>query len=220
MRLLRALPMIGGALLLTSSALGQNVLFDFNNGPEYTGTPLYQHAGNILAKFDGSTAVAYSIQNTANVIGVLPTGFSGLGLCPDSVFGADLYVSFYDDTFGLPLDVSAVSILVAPQELACDSSSTMQIRAYEGTNLVGSNTAKAPSDLNTYTWPTITLGFSSTVPFNNVVIHFLSGPPTGGDWGGIFAADNLTVTPVAAPEPVSVMLLGIGALALLKRRSA
>ena len=44
------------------------------------------------------------------------------------------------------------------------------------------------------TWPTATLGFSSISGFNNVVVHYDQRPPTGGDWGPIFMADNMNVT--------------------------
>ncbi|HWA83423.1 MAG TPA: PEP-CTERM sorting domain-containing protein [Fimbriimonadaceae bacterium] len=191
----------------------QSVLFDFNSGPQFTGTPLDQIVGGVRAHFD-ATGSGYSIQNTAQVIGMLPTGFTGLGLSPNSVFGSDLLISFKDAATSNPLFLSDVSIQVAPQELACDSSSTMRITAYSGASFVGTNLAVASGDV--FTWPTIDLALASAQPFDNIVVHFESGPPTGGDWGGIFVADNLLATPV--PEPAGLVGLGLGVLAALRLR--
>lgn len=204
-----------GCLGLASMGITQSVLFNFDGGPQFTGTPLDQVSGGIRAHFTG-TGSGYSIQNTDQVIGMLPLGFQGLGLSPNSVFGSDLGISFSRQSDGTAQNLSSVSILVAPQELACDSSSTMKITAYKGATVVGSQQAIAPN-LDTYTWPTITLSFTSGQVFDNVVVHFQSGPPTGGDWGGIFVADNLSAT--AVPEPASVTALVIGGLALLRRRA-
>jgi hypothetical protein len=203
-----------GLVLAPMVASAQSTLFDFNNGPRYTPLPLDQVSGNIRAHFS-ATGQGYSIQYTPDAIGMMPAGFSGYGLSPSSVFGADLLVSFWDNTTGNPLSLSDASIMVAPQELACDSSSTMKISVYSGSTLVGSNTAIS-YDQN-YTWPLINLGFSSATGFDNIVIHFLSGPPTGGDWGGIFVADNLSVTPSPVPEPTALVGLAIGALAFSRK---
>lgn len=189
-----------GLACAIGAASAQSTLFDFNNGPQYTGTPQDQVAGGIRAHFT-ATGSGYSIQNVAQVIGMLPTGFSGLGWSPNSVYGSDMMISFTDAVTGTPLNLSRVSIMVAPQELACDSSSTMKITAYKGTHLVGSSLAIS-NDPN-YTWPTIYLAFASGVPFDNVVIHFQAGPPTGGDWGPIFVADNLVVTKRWVPLPIT-----------------
>lgn len=192
---------------------GQSVLFDFNGGPQYEGTPLDQIVGGVRAHFD-SIGTGYSIQDIAQVIGVLPAGFSGLGLSPDSVYPSDMTISFWDASSGNPLYLNATSFMVAPQELACDTSSTMRISAYDGTTLVGTTTATATGD--SFTWPTINLDFSSALPFDNLVIHFESGPPSGGDWGPIFVADNLVVTP--APEPACMAGLFVAVLSTIRRR--
>ncbi len=195
------------------SSSAQNILFDFNGGPQFTGTPVDQVSGGVRAHFTG-TGNGYSIQNTAQVIGTLPTGFSGLGLSPNSVFAADLGISFFKQSDGTAQNINSFSILVAPQELACDSSSTMKVFAYKGANLVGS--AIATANLDTYTWPTITLAFSSAQFFDNVIVHFQAAPPTGGDWGPIFVADNVNIN--AVPEPATVATLLLGSLALMRRR--
>ena len=67
----------------------------------------------------------------------------------------------------------------------------MRITAYLGTTFVGTNTYSIPQP---GTWPTGTLSFSSTQPFDNVVIHYDREPITGGDYGPIFMADNFLVT--------------------------
>jgi hypothetical protein len=147
--------------------------------------------------------------------GMLPTGFSGLGMNPNSVFIADLMVSFFDASTSSVLDLSAVSFMIAPQELACDTSSTIRMFAYRGTNLVTFVDATAQGDV--FTWPTITPSITSAQPFDNIVVHFQAGPPSGGDWGPIFVADNLRVTPV--PEPAALLAVVIGlSIALLRRR--
>lgn len=196
-------------LVLAAGTADAQVLFDFNGGPQYSGTPLDQFSGGLRAHFTGG----YSIQDIQQVIGVLPTGFSGLGLSPNSVFGSDLGISFFKQSDGSTQTLQAVSILVAPQELSCDSSSTMRITAYNGATFVGSQTAVA--SLDSYTWPMISLGFVSAQPFDNVVVHFEAGPPTGGDWGGIFVADNLSVTPT--PEPASLAAMGLGLASMARR---
>lgn len=196
------------------TAAAQSVLFDFDGGPQYTGTPLDQISGGYRAHFVG-TGSGYSIQNIAQVILMSPTGFSGLGLSPNSVFGADLLISFFNQADGTAQSVSDFSLMVAPQELACDSSSRMRVTAYNGSTLVGTQTAIAPN-LDTYTWPTIDLAFSSAQPFDNVVVHFDAAPPTGGDYGVIFVADNMQITPV--PEPATVAGLMVCGLAFLTRR--
>ena len=109
-------------------------------------------------------------------------------------------------------------MLYAPQELGCDDSATMKITASLGANLVGSNTAVAPVP---GTWPTGTLSFSSAQPFDSVVVHYESRPPTCQDWGPIFMVDDVVVTPV--PEPSRPLVTAgsfstLAALALCRSR--
>lgn len=205
------------ALALGAAAPAQSVLFDFESG-QFTGTPLDQLSGGVRAHIVG-TGSGYSIQNIAQVIGLYPTGFSDLGLSPNSVFAADLLISFSNQTTGTPLSLTDFGILAAPQELACDSSATLRISAYNGASLVGFADRTAPV-LDTYMWPTIDVNFSSAQPFDNVVVHFQAPPPTGGDYGVIFVADNMNITLAAVPEPLSVLEIGAGlvTLASLRRR--
>ena len=83
------------------------MLFDFNNGPQYSSLPFNLTVDGVTAHFS-ATGQGFSIQNTAQVIGVLPAGFSGLGLVPNSVYLADLPVSFPQTTLS---DFSTMSRL-------------------------------------------------------------------------------------------------------------
>lgn len=167
---------------VTPLARAQSVLFDFDNAPLHAPLPLDVTSGPLTAHLS-ATGDGFSIQ-TADVLGFTPAGFSGYSIYPNSVFAADLLVAFSQP-------VLSVSILYAPEEYACDSSATMRITAYLGAAFVATatTTAEVPG-----TWPTGTLAISSTQIFDNVVIHYESPPPTGGDWGPIFMADNMTVT--------------------------
>ncbi len=181
------------ALLLAGlwafSAGAQTVLFDFDNLPRYSGLPSNLTVAGVTAHFS-ATGQGFSIQD-ANTMGFTPVGFSGNCIYPSSVYAADLIV-----TFSVPL--TDASILYAPQELACDSSATMRMSAYASGVLVGSSTTNAAAG----TWPTETLEFSSSTPFDKIVVHYDAPPVTGGDWGPIFMADNLRVIPV--PQPITL----------------
>lgn len=193
-------PLAVGAVLATMVSRAQTVVFDFESAPVHSPLPVSLTVGGLTARF---TAVAqgYSIQE-ANTMGFTPAGFSGLCLYPSSVFASDLQVEF-------SLLIRDFSILYAPQELACDSSARMRITAYRGQTLVGTQTATADPP---GTWPTGTLVFQSAQGFDRVVIHYDAPPPTGGDWGPIFMADNLTVMPgppvldIAPGAPGTVVL--------------
>lgn len=173
-------------------AQAQTVTFDFDNAPLHAPLPLFLSAGGITGYFSsGSPFYNYSIQR-ADVLGFTPEGFSGLCIYPSTVFQSDLLVSF--DT-----QLTAATILYAPEEYGTDSSCTMRMTAYLGANYVGTNTHQIPHG---GTWPSGILSFSSTFPFDNIVIHYDAPPPTGGDYGPIFMADNLVVTPAGGtPSP-------------------
>jgi hypothetical protein len=133
-------------------------------------------------------------------MGFTPAGFSGNCIYPSSVYASDLHIAFFQA-------LTDFSILYAPQELACDSSATMRVTAYMNGTLVGTATTNAVAG----TWPTETLRFSSAQRFNSVVVHYDARPITGGDWGPIFMADNMAVTP--APMPIvlgNAAMLGNG----------
>lgn len=74
----------------------------------------------------------------------------------------------------------------------------MHVTAYMSGVLVGTNTMVADPP---GTWPSATLSFSSPLGFNSVVVHYDQRPPTGGDWGPIFMADNMNVTAVPLVPP-------------------
>ncbi len=173
--------------LLMVRAQAQSVLFDFANAPQYTSLPINLTVGGITAHFS-ATGQGYSIQ-LFNCQGLSPVGFSGLCIYPSSVYAADLIVDF-------STPVTDFSILYAPEEYACDSSATMRVTAYLNGGLVGTATTNAQAG----TWPTETLRFSSAQTFNHVVVHYDAPPVTGGDYGPVFMADNMAVTP--APPPI------------------
>jgi len=197
---------IGAAVVaaLASAAHG-SVLFDFENATIHTSLPATLTVSGITAHFS-ATGQGMSFQTPSSTIGVTPTGFSGICIAPNSVFASDLLVSF-DQT------LTDFSILYAPQELATGSSATMRVTAFMNSTSVGTNTmvASPPG-----TWPSATLAISVPAGFNNVVVHYASPPPTGGDYGVIFVADNMNVT-AAVPEPGALGLLAAGSLALLSK---
>ncbi len=173
--------------VLTTATYGQSILFDFDNAPLYAPLPIDLSVGGVTAHFS-ATGQGYSIQSVSTAP-VVPVGFTGRFIYPSSVFAADLLVSF-----STPL--TAFSIQYAPEEYACDSSATMRVTAYMNGTLVGTATTNA----NPGTWPVQTLGFSSGQGFNHVVVHYDQPPVTGGDYGPIFACDNMLITP--APPPI------------------
>jgi len=162
----------------------QSVMFDFNTAPVQTSLPANLTVGGITAHFT-ATGSGYSFQQ-ANVLGFTPAGFDGISIYPNSVFAADLLISF-DQT------LTDFAIMYSPQELGCDDSATMRVTAYMNTTLVGTNTATVP---NPGTWPTGTLSCTFPSGFNNVVVHYANHPPTCQDYGVIFMADNMQVTPL------------------------
>lgn len=186
------------------------VLFDFDSAPLHSPLPLDLTVDGITAHFS-ATGQGFSIQR-ADTLGFTPVGFSGNSIYPSSVFPADLLVGFSQT-------LTDFSILYAPEEYATDSSARMRVTAYMNGSLVGTNTATADPP---GTWPTATLSFSSALAFNSVVVHYDAPPPTGGDYGPIFMADNMSVTAATAaiPEPdtYSMLLAGLGLLGFMARR--
>ncbi len=173
--------------LLSLGAQAQGILFDFENATLHSGLPMSLSVGGITAQFS-ATGQGFSIQ-PANSMGFTPAGFSGNCIYPNSIYAADLLVSF-----SAPL--TNFAILYAPEEYACDSSATMRVTAYMDGKVVGTTTTNAQAG----TWPSETLQFGSTQPFNGVVVHYDAPPVTGGDWGPIFMADNMVV--MVAPPPI------------------
>ena len=178
--------LLGVSTFAPLGLLAQSVLFDFENAPPHASLPITLTVGGITAHFS-ATGQGFSIQ-PANSLGLTPAGFSGNCLYPNSVYAADLLVSFSPA-------LSAFSILYSPQELGCDSSATMRVTAYINGALVGTATTNATSP---GTWPSEILAFSSGQSFNSVVVHYDS-PPACQDWGPIFLADNMAVVPAPAP---------------------
>jgi hypothetical protein len=171
--------------IFTIAVAAQPVTFNFESAPIHSSLPIDLNEGGISAHFS-ATGQGFSIQ-PANTMGFTPLGFSGLCIYPNSIYIADLLVSFTP-----PL--TSFSILYAPQELGCDDSATLRVTAYSGGAFVATATATAASP---GTWPSETLAIATAVPFDSVVVHYDARPPTCQDWGPIFMADNMTVTPTA-----------------------
>ena len=168
---------------------GQTVLFDFENAPYRASLPLALTVGGVTANFSANPAYYnYSIQSS-NVLGFTPAGFSGLCIYPNTIYACDLLVSF-------DRALQDASILYAPEEYATDSSCTMRMTAFYGNRVVATKTYQI---LEPGTWPSGTLSLTAKEPFTRIVIHYDKAPPTGGDYGPIFMADNLAVTPWSAP---------------------
>ncbi len=175
------------AFLIASPALGQNILFDFSNAPPFTSLPISLTMGGVTAQFT-ATGQGFSIQQ-ASAMGFTPVGFSNLCIYPNSVFPADVNISFSKT-------ITNFSILTAVQDLSCDNGATMKVTAYLNGTQVGFATAQAPPD---FTWPSMTLAYASAGGFNSVNVHYYLPPPGCGDWGPIFMADNMNITPAPAP---------------------
>lgn len=199
MRLMKRRLMILAILsLIACPATAQSVLFDFNNAPFQASLPLDLTVGGVTAHFS-ATGGGFSIQR-ADAVGLTPAGFSGYCLYPNSVFGADLRVSF-------SRTLAAISIMYAPQELGCDTSATMRITGYMDGALVATKTTTAP---HPGTWPTGLLTLSAAQGFNSVVVHYESHPACQ-DYGSIFVADNLTATLLDESLFVPIVLSSAGA---------
>ena len=180
----RILIMLASCLIVRAEA--QSVLFDFDNAPLYRPLPIDLTVGGITAHFS-ATGPGYSIQSVSSAP-IVPAGFSGHFLYPSGGSAADLLVSF-------STPMTAFSILYATQELACDDSATLRVTAYMNGTLVGTSTANS-TPLCVCTYMTNTLSITTTQAFNNVVVHYDASPPTCQDWGPVFLADNMNVTPM------------------------
>lgn len=96
---------------------------------------------------------------------------------------------------GFSKPLTDFTILYATQELACDDSATMRVTAYMNGTPVGTSTANS-TPLCVCTWQPNTLSITTTQAFNRVVVHYDARPPSCQDWGPIFMADNMIVTPL------------------------
>jgi len=170
-------------IALVTPVSAQTVLFDFDNAPLYTSLPIYQTAGGITAHLS-ATGQNYSIQN-ANALGFTPPGFSGHILYPNSIYLSDILVHFNQT-------ITDFSIMYCCQELGCDDAATMKVTAFKNGSYVGFNTRTATFP---GTWPVDTLRCTFPQGFDSVVIHYYLHPPTCQDYGTIYLADNMRVTP-------------------------
>ena len=151
-----------GPLAMVPWARGATAPFDFDNGPIHVSLPLDLTVGGVTVHLS-ATGQGFSIQDPTQSIGLTPTGFTGFCLSPNSVFAADLLVAFPQET------ATAFSIMVAPQELATDTTATMRVTAYRDGVFVGTNTSQGTEP---FLWPTSLLAFNSAQGFNSVVVHY------------------------------------------------
>ncbi len=176
--------------LLPAAGCAQSVLFDLDNAPVHTSLPIDLTVGGITAHLSSTGLGSYSVQ-PVGTLGLAPAGFAGSCLYPNGNNAADLHVGF-----SVPL--TDFSILYAPQELACDSSATLRVTAYLNGTFVATATTNATWNC-TCTWTSQILPISSAQPFDSVVVHYDAAPaPIPNpcqDYGTIFLADNMTVTP-------------------------
>jgi hypothetical protein len=114
-------------ILFTSNLSAQAVLFDFDNAPLYSSLPIDLTVNGITAHFS-ATGQGYSIQD--NSAPVVPLGFTGRFIYPNSIYISDLIIR-YDQT------LTDFSIMYSVQELACDTSATMRVTAYINGSLLG-----------------------------------------------------------------------------------
>jgi hypothetical protein len=170
-------------IAMASPVFTQAILFDFDNAPLYTSLPINQTANGITVHL-AATGQGYSIQ-AANVLGFTPPGFAGHILYPNSISISNLLIRFSQT-------INDFSIMYSCQELGCDDAATMRVTAYMNGLYVGTSTRVA-----TYpgTWPVDTLRCKFPQGFDSVVVHYDSPPPTCGDYGTIYLADNMRVTP-------------------------
>lgn len=176
----------------------QSVLFNFDNIPVYTPFPVSTTVSGITAHLSG-TGQGYSIQD-ANVLGFTPVGFSGHVVYPNSVYLADLLISF-DQT------ITGFSMLYSCQELGCDDAATMKVTAYMNGSLVGFNT-KTTSHPGT--WPVDSLTCYFNQGYDSVVVHYNSPPPTCQDYGVIYLSDNMRINIgcILPPQPGVISTTG------------
>lgn len=184
MKYLKILFFLGAFGCSMTTLQAQAVLFDFNDASVYSPLPISLTEGGITAHFS-ATGQGYSIQSTSTAT-VVPSGFTGNFIFPSSVYASDLLIRF-DQA------ITRFSIWYAPQELACDTSATMRVTAYRQGNYVITDTKVAA---NPGTWPVDSVACQFSQGFDSVVVHFDSHPAMCQDWGPIFIADNMVVTPL------------------------
>ncbi len=202
-----------GCLMLSLQSQAASVLFNFDDVPQYSSLPSTLTVDGLTAQF-AATGQGFSIQ-AANVLGFTTVGFSGNIIYPNSIYQADLQVSFSQS-------LTSFSILYSPEEYGTDTSATMRVTAFMNGGLVGTNTASINCDTQggACTWATGTLGFSSVLAFNSVLVHYDKTPATGGDYGPIFMADNMNVTEAPVPLSASIwyLLPALGGLRMVSRK--
>src|SRR5258708_38570799 len=142
------------AASLTAAPLAaQTITFDFDSAPIHTSLPLSLSSDGVTAQLS-ATGQGFSIQ-PANSLGFTPVGFAGSCIYPNSINSSDLLISFSQS-------LTALSILYAPEEYACDSSARLRVTAFMDSTQVGTATMVADPP---GTWPSATLSISPAAEF-------------------------------------------------------
>jgi len=175
-----------------SEAGAQSIVFNLDNASVSSSFPVDVTVSDVTLHLSSSGIGGYSMQ-PADVLGFKPQGFEGLCIYPSSVFAADLHIAF-------STAMTSFSIVYAPQELGCDASATLRVNAYMKGISVGTTTTNA-TDLCTCTWQSQILEITLPQPFDKVIVHY-DAKPACQDYGPIFMADNIVVTP--APPPIVI----------------
>jgi hypothetical protein len=178
-------------LVANFNLVAGSIFFDLDNAPLDAPLPIDLNVEGLGAHFWTPGSANYVVL-PADASGFNPVGFDGLCIFPDTDIASDLEIDF-DQRLGF------ASIMYAPSEVGCSDSATMRLNAFLDGVLVGTSTSTVPIPGD---WPAGILSFSSTQPFNQVVIHYDSPPPTCQDWSPVFSVDNLLVTPAPAAAPV------------------
>jgi hypothetical protein len=201
-----------GVMVLAATTRG-NMIFDLDTATPVLATgqnvPFDQTSAGVMAHFSSPQGAVFSVQSNATTHFIL-SQFSGKYL-----YDNNLNQNLLDIQFSQQLSSIALTFSTIEYHDPGGNPTPIQLTAYEnstGTPAVGSTTAYG-SDIPGDSYPQGTLLFSSSSPFNLVELN-IPFIPQGAT---AFLVDNITVTTVA-PEPISLIFLGVGAMGLFVRQ--
>jgi hypothetical protein len=183
------------------------VTFDFDTGspPLYRGQsiPAVQTVGGVTAHFSSPGYMGFSFQDDGSTFYHMSV-FSGLYLWPNSINQDRLNIAFDQPI----LTISIVFATIDYQDNA-EIPSDVRIYAYDNGTLVGTATTHANYLGDTY--PTGTISFSNTQPFNFIDFGIVPGQPQGTPG---FMADNIIVNPAPVNDVPAGWLTTAGPLSI------
>ncbi|RYG22434.1 PEP-CTERM sorting domain-containing protein [bacterium] len=183
------------AALLCSALAAQAAFYDFESVALGTTTPFSLTDDGITASFSSSPlAGSYEIADASDP-GLLLTTLTGHILVEPSITSSLLTISFDQ-----PLGVFSTLF-------ASSSDQPVELNAYSGASLVGTVVVAGVSP-GGGSYPEGQIGFAGAV-FDRVTLQSQADDEAIG-------IDNVSVQ--AVPEPASMIALGAGAVALLRRR--